>query len=307
MWLLFAFSGPVLWAVSTHIDKYLVERFFKNSDTAVLIVFTALIGAVMLPFILIWQRGVFAIPLSAMAVMIVSGVLYMGAMLFYLRAIQQEEASTVAPFFQVSTLFTFALAWLILGEALGWVQIGGGVLIVAGAMLLSLDSSLRFGKLKWRFAGLMVLCGGVIAISSVLFKYFAVRDAYWVTTFWTTVGQVLFGLAIMAVPHYRKQFFALFAKSPGAVVAINGANELINLGGGLGVRYAYLGAPVALVSAISSTSTLFVFAIGIALTVFAPKLGREDLSRRNLLQKGAAAVLVAAGVALINLAGNRAT
>ena len=30
-WLLLAFLGPVLWAVSTHIDKYLVERFFKDS------------------------------------------------------------------------------------------------------------------------------------------------------------------------------------------------------------------------------------------------------------------------------------
>ena len=50
-WLFFAFSGPVLWAVSMHLDKYLVERYFKHSDVAVLLVFTALVGVVMLPFI----------------------------------------------------------------------------------------------------------------------------------------------------------------------------------------------------------------------------------------------------------------
>ena len=44
MWLLFAFSGPVLWAISTHIDKYLVDKYFRHSDTAVLMVFTALLG-----------------------------------------------------------------------------------------------------------------------------------------------------------------------------------------------------------------------------------------------------------------------
>jgi hypothetical protein len=55
------------------------------------------------------------------------------------------------------------------------------------------------------------------------------------------------------------------------------------------------------VSAISSTSTLFVFGFGILLTLFLPRLGREDLSARNLIQKGVAASLVAAGVALINL------
>ena len=42
----------------------------------------------------------------------------------------------------------------------------------------------------------------------------------------------------------------------------------------------------------SSTTTLFVFAIGIALTVFVPRLGREDLSARNLIQKGLGAVLI---------------
>jgi hypothetical protein len=91
-----------------------------------------------------------------------------------------------------------------------------------------------------RFAALMLFCGFIMSLASVIFKYFAVRDAFWVTTFWTYAGEALFGLAILAVPHYRRQFLALFRKSPGAVVAINGANELINLGASLGVRFAYL-------------------------------------------------------------------
>ena len=301
MWLLFAFSGPVLWAASTHIDKYLVDRYFRNSDTAVLMVFTALIGLFMLPFIWYYEPRVLALPATAIAVMIASGILYMGAMLFYLRAIQTEEASVIAPFFQTSTLLTFALAYVFLGERLKWIQIGGGALIVCGVLFLSLDVSLHFRKLKMRLVLLMLACGLVLAGSSVIFKFFAVHDDFWITTFWTYAGEALFGVGIIAAPAYRRQFLALFRRSPGAVVAINGANELINLGGGLGVRFAYLSAPVALVSAISSTSTLFVFGFGILLTLFLPRLGREDLSARNLIQKGVAASLVAAGVALINL------
>ena len=54
--------------------------------------------------------------------------------------------------------------------------------------------------------------------------------------------------------------------------------------------------------AIGSTSTLFMFMIifGIALTLLFPRLARESLSRRELLQKGAAAVLIAAGVAFVS-------
>ena len=58
-------------------------------------------------------------------------------------------------------------------------------------------------------------------------------------------------------------------------------------------------APVALVSAISSTTTFFVFAIGIFLTLFFPRLGREDISAANLVKKGLGALLIAAGVILI--------
>ena len=152
MWLLFAFSGPVLWAASTHIDKYLVDRYFRNSDTAVLMVFTALIGLFMLPVIWYFEPRVLEIPSAAIGVMIASGILYMGAMLFYLRAIQTEEASVIAPFFQTSTLFTFALAYVFLGERLKWIQIGGGALIVCGVLFLSLDVSLHFRKLKLRLA-----------------------------------------------------------------------------------------------------------------------------------------------------------
>ena len=83
------------------------------------------------------------------------------------------------------------------------------------------------------------------------------------------------------------------------MLGINAVNELINLGGNLGARYALLLAPLSLVQAIAGTTTLFVFGFGVLLTLFLPKLGREDLSWHQLLQKGGSAVLITAGVALV--------
>ncbi len=300
-WLVFAFSGPVFWAVSTHIDKYLVDTYFKDKSTAVLMVFTALIGLLMLPFIWWYEPAVLSLPTVSVAVMIVSGIFYMGAMLFYLQALQREEASAVAPLFQMSVVWGYGLAYVVLGETLSLVQIFGGLLIVSGALLLSLDTSLRFRKIKMRFVLLMIACTFVLALSSVVFKFFAVHDEFWSTTFWTYVGEALFGVAILATPGYLRQFVSLLRSNTGAVLGVNGANELINLGGGLGVRFALLLAPLVLVQAISSTTTLFVFFIGVLLTLVLPSLGREDLSMRNLFQKGFSALLVAAGVVFINL------
>ena len=298
MWLLLALSGPVLWAASTHIDKYLIDRYFRDSDTAVLMVFTAWIGVAMLPPIGYFVPAVFDQKALDIVVLGASGVLYMAAMLFYLRAIQTEEASVVAPLFQTSTLFTFLFGYVFLGETLSRSQIGGGLLIVAGALLISADPSARARAFKPRLVLLMLGCAAVLALSSVIFKFFAVRDRFWITTFWTYAGEALFGLGIVAIPRYRRQFAALLKHNPGPMLAVNGANELINLGGALGVRFASLLAPVALVAAVGSTSTLFVFLFGILLTVFFPSFGREDLTWRNFLQKAVAACLMAVGVAI---------
>ena len=48
-----------------------------------------------------------------------------------------------------------------------------------------------------------------------------------------------------------------------------------------------------------STTSLFVFAFGAALSFFYPGLGREQSTARELMQKGAAAILVAVGVILV--------
>jgi uncharacterized membrane protein len=298
MWLLFAFVGPLSWAVSTHIDKYLIDRYFRGSDTAVLMVFTALIGVLALPFIWVFVPGVFAPSLAAIGVMTVSGVMYIASMLFYLRAIQSEEASVVAPLFQTTTIFSFVLAWLMLGETLTLRSAGGAALIMAGVLFLSLDSEFRLQRIKGRVVFGMVFCTFILALANVLFKFYAVQDDFWVTTFWTFVGEALFGAAILAIPRYRTQFLYLVRQHTGALLGVNGANELINVGGGLSVRYATMLAPVALVSAVASTTTLFVFALGTLLSVFAPKLSREDLSRRELARKAVAAAVVTAGVLL---------
>lgn len=298
-WLFFAFSGPVLWAISTHLDKYLVEKFFKHSSVAVLLIFTALIGLVALPFIWFFGPDVIAPGLRSAMLTAFAGVLYMGGLLFYLWALQFEEASVVAPFYQATPLFGYGLGYFVLGEALSNTQLAGGALVISGTLLVSLNTGARASKFNGRLAALMLTCALSMAVSSLIFKVFALQDEFWPTTFWMYAGEAAFGAAMLAVASYRKQFTALLRSSPGAVLSINAANELINLGGGLGTRYALVLAPLSLVQAISSTTTLFVFGIGLVLTIFFPALSREDLSARELVRKGFAAVLVAVGAYLV--------
>jgi uncharacterized membrane protein len=301
LWLIYAFSGPVLWALSTHIDKYLVERYFKHGSIAVLMVFTAIIGALALPFIWLFQPSVVALDPQSMAVIAVSGILYMAAIYFYLQALQTEEASTVAPFFQAAGIFGLILGYFVLGEKLSLWQIVGVLLIIAGSILLSFRLGQGPSHLKTRLVILMLTCALAIALSSLIFKFFAVRDEFWTTTFWNFAGQALFGVILMLIAANRRQFIRMMHTNSGAVLAVNGVNELINLGGNLGVRYTLLLAPLGVVQAISSTTSFFVLFFGIILSLFFPKLGREQIGFAGLVQKIIATTFIVAGILLINL------
>ena len=289
----------MLWAISVHLDKYLVERFFKESDVAIMVLFTALIVVLALPIIWYFEPTVLNPRLGSIALIALAGILYMTGMLFYLRALQSEEASVVAPFFQTGPLFGYVLAYFVLGETLSPPQMLGGPLIIVGALFVSLRFGRNMKTFKTRLAALMVTCGLIMAVSSLIFKVFALRVEFWTTTFWMFVGEGIFGAVLLMIPSYRRQFLTLLRTNTAALLSINASNELVNLGGGLGNRYALLLAPLSLVQAIGSTTTLFVFAFGVVLSVFFPRFGRETLSGRELLQKGVAAVLVATGVALV--------
>src|SRR5262249_36532757 len=269
------------------------------TDVAVLVVFTALMGLLLMPVIAALDPSVLTRDATSIALMSLSGVLYMGAILFYLRALQHHEASVVAPFFQRAPVFGYALAYLVLGDALAGRQLIGGALILAGVLFVSVRSGPRREHFRWHLALPMLACGFVLSLSTLIFKIFAVRDEFWATTFWMFAGEAVFGAGFLGLAHYRNQFLRLLRSNTVALLAINGSNELINLGGGLGNRCALVFAPLSIVQAIGSTTTLFVFAFGIVLALLFPRVSREDLSARELASKGIAAVLVAAGVALV--------
>ncbi len=225
-WIAFAFCGPVLWAISTHLDKYLLERYFKDSNPGALLVFTALAGVLLLPVIWFFEPEVVEIDVASGCLMANSGVLYMGAMLFYLRALQGEEASVVAPFYQASPLFGYVLGYAVLGEALSPKQMLGGGIIIAGTLIVSLRSGPR-ATFKARLAGLMLACAFALALSALIFKVFALRDEFWTTTFWMFVGEAIFGAGLLVIAPFRRQFLEVLRASPGAVLAINGVGVML--------------------------------------------------------------------------------
>ncbi|HLP77743.1 MAG TPA: EamA family transporter [Candidatus Paceibacterota bacterium] len=100
--------------------------------TTVVLVFTWAIAFVTVPTLSLKQ-----IAGRTWLFLTLSGVATGLSWLCYFRALQLGPASRVAPVDKLSVVFAIALAVIVLKETLSWQQYAGGLLIVAGAVLLA--------------------------------------------------------------------------------------------------------------------------------------------------------------------------
>lgn len=301
-WFLIALIGPILYAVTNHIDKYILEKYFKAGEVGAVVLFSALFSVVALPVIFFIEPGIFALGLMTKVALMVSGSLNVVCLILYLNALRDDEVSMVAPFYQTIPVFGYILGYFVLGEVLSGQELFAGLLILIGTTIISLDFSDGKIKIKKRVAALMITSSLLFAIIGVVFKMIAVDEGFWISVFWSLSGNVAIGLALfLFIKTYRKQFLTVFKANSKAVLAASSLNEIIFISADAVTAYATLLAPIALVMVVNGFQPIFVFIIGIILTLFFPKLGKESLSKNDLAQKILAIGIIACGAVLLNL------
>jgi drug/metabolite transporter (DMT)-like permease len=302
-WLLLAAVPPLLYAVVNHFDKYLVQRYFKGASVGAVLIFSALIGIFVAVPIAIFVPEVFDLPGRHAALIVANGFLYLLASLPYFYALSKDEASVVVPVFQLVPFFILLFAFLFLGETISLHGLLGGAVVVLGAVLISLELSHKKAKFKQSVFWLMVLSSALFALNFVLFKNLNIDSTFWITNFWEYVGFVLFAVfALVFIGPYRRQFFSVLKQNRKTVLALNGVNEVIAVAAKASFNFVSLLAPVALVSFVGGLQPLFVFLIGTALTLFLPKISKENIDARHLIQKIGAILVILVGVWMLSSA-----
>lgn len=268
-WFLIALIAPILWAITNHFDKYLISRYFKGGGVGALMIFSAIIGFFLLPIIYFIEPEVINIQLSFIVILILNGFLYVVGLLPYFYAMEKDEASIVVPLFQLIPLFSYILALFALDEKLTFIQIIASLLIVLGAILISMKLDNGKNKFKTKVFWLMVLSSFLVALNGLVFKIFAIKESYWTSGFWEYVGFSIFAIVLLLfVKSYRKQFLFVFKNNKVAVLSINGANEILNIIAKLAMNFATILAPLALAWVVNGFQPFFVLFFGIMLAMF---------------------------------------
>ncbi|MCX6757963.1 MAG: EamA family transporter [Candidatus Nomurabacteria bacterium] len=296
-WLLIAIWAPLLWALSNHIDKYLITRFGEGIGIRGLITFSALMSGLIIIISYVVDPNVFSILSADRFILMISGVLYTLAILLYLYALSHDEASVVTPTFQLIPVFAFFLGFIFLNEMMTGRQMLGGLVVILGAIIISTNfTTFKFRK---KVFWLMISSSLAFAIYNILFKVGA-GETFWTAIFWQSIGTFISGIFMFCLPSFRRDFLSIFKKDSVAIVGFSSLVEITTVAGNMLISKAVILAPVvAMVLMVESFQPIFVFVLGIIITVFIPVFGKEDLSRKMIIQKICAIAIILAGSFLL--------
>lgn len=303
-WLLYALGAPILWALVNVTDQYLVKTSDKkNHPVGSLVIFSSLIGIFVAIFIYVFTHGSISISGKGELILILTGVINAVCIILYLTALSIEDLTTVYPWILTIPFFSYLFGYIFLGENLSSIQIIGGSIICLGGLIISLEQEqLYLGKIKFRkLTTLYMLTTAILAaLGSILFKFVAEDTSFWASSFWEYTGLAITGVMIFIfIKRFRLGFFSMLKKGGKKIFALNATSELFTVIGNLLFRFATLLAPVALVSLVEPIQSVLVFIFALFGTIFFPKIIKEDISKRVLLHKLTAILIMFLGSFLL--------
>lgn len=299
-WFFIALVGTFFYACTNHLDKILLEKYFKGGVGA-LFLFSALFSVLALPFLFLADPSVLNVSLSNMLVLVVVAVFHLLVLWFYLIALKHDEASVVIVFYQLVPVFAYVLGYLILGETLTRLQLIAMALVILGTTIISfeIDIDNRF-KLRRKVILPMLAAAFFWAAGGTVFKMVALEENVVRSLFWEHLTLTATGIVIFIfVRPYRENFLLAIKSSSKTILSFNLLNEALYVFGNIIFSFAYIMAPVSLVLLTDSFQPVFVLAIGIFLTIFFKKITVEKIQAKHLWQKVFAIIITGIGAYLL--------
>lgn len=267
---LFALLAPLAYAVCNHIDKILLERYFKQGGVEVLMVFSALLSIIAMFVCYLIEPTVFQMAPEQIKWAMIVGLIDALLLWAYLKAMFQDNPAVVIVFYQLVPVIGLIMSRFWLGETITYVQFFGMALVIIGATIMSFlidgDGKLRFRKMTVIYMTIASTCW---AAESTIFKGVALETNVYQAFFWEHVALVLVGIVLMGIPFYRRSFLKAIKVNSGPILGANVVNEVLYQTGNLVAALVVVLIPVSLTLMMNSFQPLFVLILAfVMLTIY---------------------------------------
>ncbi|MFH1426752.1 MAG: EamA family transporter [Candidatus Kerfeldbacteria bacterium] len=298
-WLLAVLIGHFLNAISYVLDKVLLTKSITNPYAFTFFIgILGLLGIVLIPFGFEIPEG------KLIALNLITGALYIGALLFFFLALKGAEASRIVPFIGGGIpLFTWIFELLFLDERLtGGTLLAFGILVV-GTIVIAIEvggdseKKEKQGVKAWLFgSGAAVL----FAISFGLTKIAYDAQPFFSAFVWQRFGSFAIALVFLLWASHRKaikESMSIFKEKAGLYYIIA---QAFGAGGFIFVNYAISLASVSLVNALQGVQYAFLLVMAVVASVKWPKLLQEAMTHKSLVVKIIGVIIISIGLYLVS-------
>lgn len=302
--LVLSIIAAVIYAATNHVDKYLVSKVVKNADYRSLILISSLVAGGMMTIIYLFACG-FSIgfDFTGVATLFANSIIYTLSLIFYYKALSRDDTTIVIIMEQLIPVFVLILSPLFLPEQnITPTQLAGGMITTLAAIFVAYEPDRkRFNRRQLGTLMLMAATSMLSATWLIIERRVNLDHDFNQTTFWSNLTLFVIGAIVLAfVPSYREALRKILKTNGPKVVGLNLANELLNSFSGVLITFAGTLASVTLVSFVGQGVQPFaVMAIGIIVTKFLPKAGKENTTRKVVVKRILMAALCLVGLACI--------
>jgi uncharacterized membrane protein len=255
----------------------------------------SVLGLLLIPF------GFHFPPLWLVCLAFVTGILHLIAIFFHYAALKAGEASqTLAIMGGFSPLATVLIGIPLLSQELSRTTWAAFALLTLGGFVMFFSEPMDAKRLLPRILIASAIYGLVNVLKKVVFDNTNFVTGYVFFTFGTFVSALL----LLIPGTWRGQIFSDSAEATPRSRFWYFVNRFLSGVGSFLIYYAISLTNPAVVDAISGERYAIIFLGAYVLTRFKPVWLTEDFSRRTVLGKSAATLLIVAGLVLLGLEGN---
>jgi len=308
LWIIFTILAYFLLSLTALVDEILLtKRFIRPKVYAFYVGILGILVLVLIPF------G-FEMPnIFIMSLAILSGALWIFALLSLYEALRRYEISRVIPAIGgILPIFTLGLSYLFAWqqgnplEGLSYLKILSFLLLISGSVLITWKGKEIINK---KSLGLSILTAFLFALSFTTTKIVFLEQHFISGLIWLRIGGFLTALLFIFFKEVREELFekikikkkkALFENPKLAVLFL--FNQIIGAGAGILQSLAIYLAPImylAFINAMEGIRYVFILIFTIILSSKFPKILSEKMTKPILFKKVLAIILVVVGLIIL--------
>jgi len=292
LWLIVILIAYFLFSITSLGDKYLLVGPPEPKIYSFYVGLLSILALILAPFV-----GFF-VPSAFMVIFcLFVGMIYLFAIFSLYQGLEYFEASRIIPALGgLVPVFTFLLVYLFSGEFLGFKETIALVLLVIGSVLITYVPKKKIISESLKISAIGAVFFSLVFIMS---KYVYIALPFWTGFIWIRIGVFLTALFLLFSARVRKDVFgknkSSFNKKTGTIFVVN---QLVGAGAFVLQSWSVALVPlvfVSIINALQGVQYIFLFIF----SLFFLKSLKEDISKRIIIQKIIAIIIIIIGLVII--------